>query len=137
MNRTALKALLVHHEGLKLKPYKDTTGRLTIGVGRNLTDDGITEDEARLLLDNDINEVWHECSTKITGFTALDDTRQHVLMDMVFNMGLGNVMLFTKMLNAIQARDFTLAADEMLQSRWAKQVGDRALDLARMMRTDT
>jgi lysozyme len=134
MNRTILKALLVKHEGLKLKVYKDTAGKLTIGVGRNLTDDGISEDEARMLLDNDISTMWKLMSGLTPSFGSLDDARQHVLMDMGFNMGIGNLRLFTKMLTAIEARDFETAATEMLSSKWAHEVGDRAIELAAMMR---
>src|SRR5713101_3726055 len=87
VNRTALKLLLVKHEGLSLKPYRCPAGKLTIGVGRNLDDRGISEDEAAMLLDNDIRFVWKELSRVLPGFTLLDETRQNVLMDMCFNLG--------------------------------------------------
>src|SRR5438093_1522067 len=102
MNRTVLKTMLVKHEGLRLKPYADTAGKLTIGVGRNLTDAGITDCEARLLLDNDINEAVRLCTSRIGCFGSLDDTRQHVLLDMCFNLGVGGLMKFTKMLAAVE-----------------------------------
>lgn len=159
MNRTRLKALLVKHEGLRLKPYRCPAGKLTIGVGRNIEDkgfsseerrvlgldngrkieDGITADEALYLLDNDITEVWKALSVKLVGvFTSLDETRQHVLMDMAFNLGVAGLMKFRKMLAAVERRDFAVAAGEMLDSAWAKQVGndpgERAHTLAGMMR---
>lgn len=136
MNRTALKVQLVKHEGLRLKPYHCTAGKLTIGVGRNLDDKGITEAEAAALLDNDINEVWKECSSRLAafGFGALDDARQHVLLDMAFNLGVPGLLRFKKMLDAIGRRDFDAAAREMLESQWARQVGDRAVELAQMMK---
>lgn len=136
MNRTALKVLLVKHEGKRPTPYKDTTGHLTVGVGRNLDAVPFSDDEMALMLDNDVTRVWKECSTRLLsyGFNALDDARQHVLMDMVFNMGTDGVLRFQKMLAAVAARDFDTAAREMLNSQWAKQVGDRATELAAMMK---
>jgi lysozyme len=136
MNRTQLRALLVKHEGERLKPYRDTVGKVTIGVGRNLDDDGISADEATVLLDDDINRLWHELPGAIACFPSLDDVRQHVLMDMAFNMGVAGLLKFTKMLAAIEARDFSTAADEMLSSAWAREVGARATELATMMRVD-
>jgi lysozyme len=135
VNRTALKVQLVKHEGLRLTPYRCTAGKLTIGVGRNLEDRGISEDEAAMLLDNDIMSVWKELSRVLPGFTSLDDTRQHVLMDMCFNLGTAGLLKFKAMLAAVEARDFDRAAAEMLDSAWARQVGKRAQTLAQMMKT--
>jgi lysozyme len=138
MNRTTLRAMLIRHECRngtpELKPYTDTAGKLTIGVGRNLTDDGISREEAIAMCDRDITEVWQELTSQVQCFGSLDNARQHVLVDMGFNMGWPRLRLFTKMLAAIEARDFDKAADEMLKSLWAKQVGDRATELAEMMR---
>lgn len=134
MNRTILKALLVKHEGLRLKPYKCTAGKLTIGVGRNLEDVGITEDEARDLLDNDINRLHSAIPSVVPCFGSLDETRQHVLLDMAFNLGLAGLGKFTKFRVALEARDFEGAAREMLNSAWAAQVGERSQELAKMMR---
>lgn len=140
MNRSALKALLIKHETVNgrpnLKPYTDTKGKLTIGVGRNLTDDGISREESDFLFDNDLNEVFKVMPGITPSFGSLDDTRQHVLMDMCFNMGPQRLRGFTKMLAAIEARDWPTAADEMLASAWAREVGQRAIDLATMMRQD-
>ena len=135
MNRTALKLLLVKHEGLSLKPYRCPAGKLTIGVGRNLDDRGISEDEAAMLLDNDIRFVSKELSRVLPGFTSLDETRQNVLMDMCFNLGTAGLLKFKAMLAAVGARDFDRAAAEMLNSAWARQVRGRAQTLAAMMKT--
>jgi lysozyme len=135
MKRSRLHAQLRRHEGWKLKPYRDTTGKLTIGCGRNLDDVGLSDDEVQLLLDHDITRVWQECVANIEGFGALDDVRQHVLLDMCFNLGLSRLLHFVKLLAAVARRDFDDAAREMLDSRWATQVGDRAQTLAQMMRT--
>jgi len=134
MNRTRLRTQLVQHEGLRLKPYTDTVGKLTIGVGRNLTDVGITDDEAALLLDNDITRVWQELTHAVGCFSSLDEVRQHVLLDMAFNLGVPRLLKFEKMLAAVEGHHFDVAADEMLNSKWASQVGKRAQTLAAMMR---
>lgn len=137
MNRTVLRNQLVVHEGLRLKAYADSVGKTTIGVGRNLDDKGISGAEAMHLLDNDITDVWKECSARLAsfGFGALNDARQHVLLDMVFNLGIGGVLKFKHMLAAVAAQDFASAAKEMRASKWAEQVGERAQTLARMMET--
>ena len=137
MNRTKVKVQLVGHEGLRLKPYRDTVGKLTIGVGRNLDDAGVTEDEAKVLLDNDVTRVWKSLTNALPYFGSLDDDRQHVLIDMAFNLGLAGLANFKRMLAAVEARDFSLAAREMLDSKWASQVGQRAKTLAAMMKGDS
>jgi lysozyme len=134
VNRLKLKLLLLKHEGKRAVAYVDTAGKITIGVGRNLIDEGVSDDEITFMLDNDINRVFRELVTNVPSFGSLDDTRQHVLMDMDFNLGLSRFRLFVKMLAALERRDFETAANEMLDSKWSKQVGQRAQDLAVMMR---
>ena len=134
MNNDILTQDLIHDEGLRLKPYKDTAGNLTIGVGRNLDAEGITEQEALYLLNNDIHQVENEL-TKVPNFSQLSDPRQRVLIQMTFNMGLGGIMEFKDMWAAIQAQDWDGAAKAMLNSLWAKEVGERAIRLATCMRT--
>jgi lysozyme len=134
MNRTVLKVLLVRHEKLMLKPYTDTAGKLTIGVGRNLTDDGITEAEAGVLLDNDIATAILDLRLTVLPFSTLSDNRQHALIDMMLNLGRTRFSKFDKMIAALNALDFSKAADEMLESLWAREVGDRAKELAKMVR---
>jgi lysozyme len=134
MNRTRLVAQLRRHEGVKLTPYRCPAGKLTIGVGRNLDDVGITEDEALVLLDNDVTRLFQECQRHLPTFGSLCEARQHVLMDMSFNLGVAGLLEFRKMLAAVEAADFDRAAAEMLDSRWARQVGERAVTLAKMMR---
>jgi len=128
-----LKQLLIRDEGLRFFPYMDTVGKLTIGVGRNLTDTGITESEAMLLLDNDIEEA---CDLTYSFFKefymALNDVRKMVLINMVFNMG-GRVLSFKRMRHALRNQDYEQAATQMLDSKWAKQVKGRATRLAQMM----
>jgi lysozyme len=134
MKRSVITKLLIKHEGVKLNVYRDTVGKLTIGCGRNLDDHGISEDEALLMLDNDITRLWHALTAKFPFFGGLDDTRQHVLLDMAYNLGVDGVGHFTKVVSAIETGNYNAAADEMLESKWAKQVGTRAQELAAMMR---
>lgn len=136
MDIEALKDQLILHEGLKLEPYECTAGKLTIGVGRNIEDIGITEDEARYLLDNDILRVCDELDRNLPWWRDLSDARQRVLVDMVFNLGISRFMQFQNTIAAIESGDYDLASKEMLDSRWSNQVGNRAKTLSRMMRED-
>ncbi|MBQ4852174.1 glycoside hydrolase family protein [Pseudoalteromonas sp. MMG012] len=129
----ALKAQLICHEGLVCKPYKCTAGKLTIGVGRNLQERGITEQEAEYLLDNDITMVLGQVSNQLPVFNQLSEVRKLVLLNMAFNLGIQGLKRFKKMLAALCVEEFNLAAQEMLDSKWAEQVGYRAKELADMM----
>ena len=132
---TALEDQLIDHEGLELKPYQCTAEKLTIGVGRNIEDRGITEDEARYLLKNDIKIVEDELLEKKPVVAGLDAVRQRVLVDMGFNLGIPTLLKFQNMWAAIEEEDFETAADEAMDSRWAKQVGRRAERLCQAMAT--
>lgn len=128
---------LLLHEGIRLKPYKDTVGKLTIGVGRNLTDRGLTKDEALYLLANDIADATADCRRYLEFFDRLDDVRQRVLIDMCFNLGIHGLLAFKTTLGHVAAGRYDAAADAMLQSKWAEQVSRRAHRLAAWMRTGT
>lgn len=125
--------LIKKHEGLKLKPYKCTAGKLTIGYGRNIEDNGITENEAEMLLATDIQNAFFECS-KFSFWNKLNDFRKAVLIDMCFNLGINRLKQFKKMLSALEREDYSSSASEMLDSTWARQVKSRALDLSEIMR---
>ena len=127
--------LLIRHEGLRLKPYRDTVGKLTIGVGRNLDDVGITEEEALQMLHNDITRVRTRLVNTFWWFQKLSRVRRDVVTNMVFNLGLGRFKRFKKMIAALEIFDCDQAAKEMLNSKWAKQVGRRATELAKIMRS--
>jgi lysozyme len=129
-----LTQMLIRHEGIRLKPYTDTVGKLTIGVGRNLDDVGITYNEAMEMLQNDISRVLNDCLHAFPWFADLTSTRQAVVIDMCFNLGLTRLQKFTKFLQAVELGDYDTAADEMLNSLWAKQVKNRALEMANLMR---
>jgi len=130
-----LKAQLIEHEGLKLKVYRDTANKLTIGVGRNLEDRGITEEEAMFLLDNDIGMVRGQLEERFPWFLDLDEVRQRVLSDMCFNLGITGLIGFKNMLAALKNKNYALAARNMRQSIWYGQVKGRAKRLSKMMET--
>lgn len=135
MNVEALQQQLIAHEGLVLRPYKDSVGKLTIGVGRNLDDVGISRSEALTLLENDIARACKDLDTNLPWWRQLSDTRQQVLADMCFNLGIRRLQGFRKALEAMRAGAWYEAADQMLDSTWASQVGSRAIRLADMMRS--
>lgn len=126
--------LIKKHEGLKLKPYKCTSGKLTIGYGRNLDDNGITGSEAEALLYNDVQNCYAEC-VKFLFWNTLNEARQAVLLDMCFNLGISRLKGFKKMLAALKGGDYEKVAKEMLDSKWAFQVKKRATELAEIMKT--
>lgn len=135
IDRTAMTRQLRLHEGERLKPYRCTAGKLTIGVGRNLEDRGITREESAMLLANDIAAEERELLNALPWVATLDEVRQRVLLDMSFNMGLVGLLGFKRTLATIQAGEYQAAATMMLDSKWAKQVGQRAERLSRMMAT--
>ena len=120
---------------MRLKPYTDTVGKLTLGIGRNLEDKGITEQEALFMLNNDVDYFYRQLSKKLTWFKTLDDARQNVLVNMAFNLGVAGLMSFKNMLEYVFHYEYDDAAKEMLNSKWARQVGYRAQELAEQMRT--
>ncbi len=130
-----IKVQLVRHEGLRLKPYRCTAGKLTIGIGRNLDDCGITESEAYIMLINDIMNCEKQLQARIPDiYNQLDEVRKSVLVNMCFNLGINGLLGFKNTLAFIKAGDWERAANNMLVSRWAKQVGRRAIELSELMR---
>jgi len=128
------------HEGERRKPYRDTVGKLTIGIGRNLDDNGLRRDEIEYLLANDIADARADLDRYLPWWRGLDPVRQRVLIDMVFNMGMGapnrgGLLSFVNTLSEIRRGNYGIAADMMLASKWSAQVGRRAVRLATMMRT--
>lgn len=132
----ALKRQLTAHEGLRLKPYRDPVGKLTIGVGRNLSDVGISPEEAALLLDHDIQTAIVGLSLRLPWFHALDPVRQMALVDLAFNLGVDGLLTFKRMLSAMQAQRWDEARAELLASKWASQVqAARVQTIARQILT--
>lgn len=155
-NRSHFLDKLIEHEGLVLTVYQDTLGIDTIGIGRNLKDRGISKEEldyldipnmeviyehgiseadARYLALNDIAIVENELCRVHPCVEELDSVRQLILMDMAFNMGVPRLCKFQKMWNAIHEENFEAASLEMMDSRWARQVGGRAKKLSDAMKT--
>lgn len=126
-------AELRRDEGERFKPYKDTVGKLTIGVGRNLDDRGITTDESAYLLANDVTHVMRGLDIGLPWWRTLDPVRQRVLINMGFNLGINGLLGFVNTLRMVREKDYAAAAAGMLASKWARQVGDRAKRLAYMM----
>lgn len=134
MNKDALAAQLAIDEDVRLKPYKDTVGKLTIGVGRNLDDVGISKSEAMMMLGADIDRACADLDRSIPWWRSMSDRRQQALCNMAFNMGTHKLLGFVNTLRMMQSGDYNGAANEMLNSLWAKQVGARSERLAQMMR---
>lgn len=132
--RQRFKDIIIRHEGLKHVPYTCTAGKLSIGIGRNLVDKGITRDEALYLLDNDIKEATIQ-ATQYRWWGNLNEARQFVVISMIFNLGFKGFKGFKKMIYHIQEGQYEYAAREMLNSKWANDVGGRAVELAQIMDT--
>lgn len=130
-----LRDQLMRDEGLKLFPYHDTTGNLTVGFGRNLGERGISSAEAEIMLDNDIASTIREVEKELPWVADLDPARHAVIIGMAFNLGLVGLLAFRRMLRAVEAREWAEAAAHMLDSLWAHQVGERASRLSRQMHT--
>lgn len=135
MDRDRLIKQLTFDEGKKNFPYRDTVGKLTIGIGRNLDDKGLSNDEIEYLLQNDVTECFSRLHTTYPWFQNLNDIRQEVLVNMCFNLGFYGLSKFKNTLAFIEAGDYEQASINMLKSLWARQVGNRAVRLATMMKT--
>lgn len=135
MNLDALKAQIIAHEGIHNRPYQDTRGYLTIGVGHCLDAKPLSKAAVMAIFNEDLADTMADLAKRAPWYTKLDDVRQRVLIDMAFNLGIGGLLAFTKMLAAVERGDYIEAADEMLSSKWSGQVGARARRLAEMMVT--
>lgn len=136
MDQTALLKQLILHEGVRLSAYQDSGGFWTIGIGRNIDrrGGGISEEEALYLFNNDVARVSADLDRELPMWRELDEVRQRVLFDMAFNLGIAGLLKFHNALGAIRQGNYAHAAEEILDSRWASQVGPRATRLAAMMR---
>lgn len=129
-----LREQLKRHEGVVLKPYTDSVGKTTIGIGRNLSDNGITMAEAEYLMEHDIKLA--ELYLSSYGYSnSLNDARRVALTNLMFNVGPNVFREFRRMNAALEHGNFTKASQEMLDSKWRRQVGRRADELAEMVRT--
>lgn len=134
MDQDLLIAQLKRHEGVRLLPYQDSVGKWTIGIGRNLTDRGISLSTAEQMLQEDIELAKTDLDSIYPDWCDLSEERQLVLMDMCVNLGAPRYLTFVKFWAALRQGQWDLAAAEMLDSRWANQVGQRAQTLSAMMR---
>ena len=153
-NRDELVKMIAIHEGIVLSVYQDHLGINTVGIGRNLDDrgitdgellfmnktiddiydDGLTQEEAYYLCMNDIAIVEKELLASKPIVNRLNAVRQMILIDMAFNMGVPRLMQFKNMWLAIEKVNYLLACEEMIDSRWAGQVGSRAMKLSVAMK---
>ena len=131
--RQKLRTRLLSEEGYRQFVYTDVTGHLSAGIGRNLAVVGISLDEALIMLDNDIMRAEKNLLHYAPWYVGLDDIRKSAILDMTFNLGIEGVLKFEGMISAIMQHDYTLAATQMEDSEWAKQVGKRAKELALIM----
>lgn len=134
MNRSRLSKQLEIDEGRRRRLYKDTVGKWTIGVGRNIEDRGLRDDEIDLMLSNDIDEAVGIARALIPNFDKLDDVRQEVVANMALNLGMTRLSGFKQFLAALMRNDYQRATAEMMDSKWYDQVGDRGKRLAYAMR---
>ena len=130
MDINKIKRSLIFEEGLKLMPYTCTAGKLSIGVGRNLADRGISEDTAMQMLEEDIDIILGELKVAIKHFDEYPEDVQFTLVDLAFNLGLPKLLTFTLTLKyleeGLQTGNYTKAAVELMNSAYAKQVPNRA-----------
>ena len=126
---------LRRHEGVKNTLYKCTSDKWTIGVGRNLEDVGLSDAEIDYLLENDIVRTEKLLDEYMSWWRELDEVRQEALVNFVFNVGIGTAMKFKKAMTALEKWDYDTAAEEMMDSNWSRQVGQRAVEVTEMIRT--
>lgn len=120
-------------EGFSSHPYLDTVKKVTIGYGRNIDDNGITKEEAKMMLRNDIARCKAELAPYMW-YVNQPEGVQMALLNMCFNIGIGKFLGFRKMIMALTVKDYAKAAIEALDSKWATQIGQRAKDVALMIR---
>ena len=129
-----LRRMLVLDEANKSRLYPDSVGKLTIGIGHNIDDKGLSPEVIDLQYKIDVQEVKDELQP-LKWATDHDPIRQLVIIDMCFNLGLTKLLGFKNMIEALKEKSYTIAADEMMDSKWARQVGPRADRLFYMMMT--
>ena len=124
--------LLKIDEGEVLTPYKDSEGNLTIGVG-HLLSNGISREVSKIIFYEDFLKAQMDCWDKIPCYANLNEARRYVLANMCFNIGISRLLGFKKMLSALDKEDYSKAAVEMMDSKWAVQVKSRATRLKEIM----
>lgn len=135
MDMDRLRKTIIRHEGSRLKMYQDTLGIWTIGVGHNIQEKGISPDVMALILEEDLAESIADLKRNISFFSDLPEQIQEALVNLCFNMGIPRLLQFKKTLAYLRDEDFKSAANELLDSRYAAQVGQRAIEISDMIRT--
>tara|TARA_X000000950_G_C13615080_1_gene536974 strand:+ start:231 stop:668 length:438 start_codon:yes stop_codon:yes gene_type:complete len=138
MNSERLTKMLKRHEGVKSHAYKCSAGFITVGVGRNLDENGgigLSDSEIDMLLANDIARVDQELKDRFVWYSELDSVRRDAMIDIAFNLGITKLLRFEKALSAMESQDYFLASEEFNDSRWSDQVGERADELCDMIET--
>ena len=128
------KRQLIRHEGIRYLPYKDTAGHLTIGIGHNL-EVPLSETVVDMIFNDDLMDVTLKLVMAEPWIFTLDDARRDVFINMAFNLGVSGLQKFRKMLDAARRGDWVKAAIEGMDSRWANQVGGRAIELMTQLET--
>ena len=123
------------HEGFRSNVYTCSGGKKTLGYGRNLQDIGISEEEAEMLLKNDIYEATNQLLNAFPFMATFSDVRISAMINFTFNVGIGTVRKFSNTIEYLKNEDWEAAADEMMDSKWAEQVGDRAIQITEQIRT--
>ncbi len=129
-----LQERIKNHEGFSKKLYKCPAGKLTIGYGRNIEDNGITQKEADLMLETDVDVAIREVREVFDDFKTFGKVRQNALIDMMFNLGKPTFLKFKKMIKAIKIKDWVNASEEARKSLWYNQVGDRSKRIVKELR---
>ena len=133
-----LVELTKRFEGLRLKPYHCSAGKITIGYGRNLTDVGISKSEADIMFYSDMLSAEVDAASWLDKYGMkpedISKNRFYVLTDMMFNMGWGSCLQFKTFMSELKKGHYDDAAKAMLDSKWATQVGSRAITLAGLMK---
>jgi lysozyme len=123
------------HEGFRSNVYTCSGGKKTVGYGRNLQDIGISEEEAEMLLKNDIYEATNQLLNAFPFMATFSDVRISAMINFTFNVGIGTVRKFSNTIEYLKNEDWEAAADEMMDSKWAEQVGNRAIQITEQIRT--
>ena len=124
-------------ENTKPRPYMDTTGNITIGIGRNLTAKPLKPDEIEYLFANDKKDAERDARSLVPTFDDLSDVRKYVLCDLAFNLGQNRLAEFKRFLEAVHEQRWTDAAMELIESVAYRQAPNRYTKLANAMETDT
>ena len=129
-DRHQLRAMIRRHEGVRIYPYLDSVGKLTIGVGRNLSDRGLHPEEIDLLYETDIKLAEDILDGLFDNWRHFPRPVRHGLVSMAYNLGGPRLAGFEKMRAALRAGDFATAATEARDSRWARQLPSRAKEIS-------